>query len=66
MAKLPYIQMRKRLQEGGTAAEDLPIQQGGTGTFPMTSASNDDNQDLVGKQAIPPEQKIGLTTPTYF
>ena len=62
MAKLPYIQMRKRLQEGGTAAEDLPIQQGGTGTFPMTSASNDDNQDLVGKQAIPPEQKIGLTT----
>jgi len=62
MAKLPYIQMRKRLQEGGTAAEDLPIQQGGTGTFPMTPESSATSDGLAGKQAIPPKQKIGLTT----
>ena len=61
MAKLPYIQMRKRLQEGGTAAEDLPTQQGGTGTFPMTPEPTDTTGGLAGKQAIPPQQKLGLT-----
>ena len=64
MARLPDLQMRRgrrRLQEGGPAAENIPIEQGGTGTFPMTP-SPDVGDDLIGKRAIPPEQKIGLTT----
>ena len=64
MARLPDLQMRRgrrRLQEGGPAAENIPIEQGGTGTFPMTP-SPDVGDELYGKRAIPPEQKIGLTT----
>lgn len=62
MARLPNLPMRKRLQEGGTVAEDLPTQQGGVGTFPMTENTATDSDGLQGAIATPPEQKIGLTT----
>jgi len=61
MARLPDLQIRRRLQEGGTATEDLPAEQGGAGGFPMTPPPTDTSDELTGAQAIPPKQKVGLT-----
>tara|TARA_R100000656_G_scaffold42281_1_gene35053 strand:+ start:136 stop:1602 length:1467 start_codon:yes stop_codon:yes gene_type:complete len=69
MAKLPRIiknmqqgQMKK-LQEGGTASEDIPAQQGGAGAFPTTPVVMPDVAKTISPiSGLMPEQKIGLTT----
>ena len=60
MARLPII---KRLQQGGTATEDLPAQTGGAGAFPSTARTDDEGIPVVQPlSGVTPDQKVGLTT----
>mgnify|MGYP003109808764 FL=1 len=60
MARLPII---KRLQQGGTATEDLPAQTGGAGAFPGTTNVDEEGTTFVKPlSGVTPDQKVGLTT----
>ena len=60
MARLPII---KRLQQGGTATEDLPAQTGGAGVFPGTTNVDEEGTTFVKPlSGVTPDQKVGLTT----